>query len=275
MIQGNLNTNVTNELREEHTGLDGAWYVLYSSAHAELAFDVRDVEVTSKVGDVNKGKPDSFTPPRATLCVSPEPVEVSNDHIQQSYDVLTTYPFCRYRYLLEGQELRGNDGSVTFPARTSLQQLDPTAFPFVKLITTTKDVTVNFHVEADARRPQLQHLILSNVPADGTYSFNLRIEAVLPDGRAIPVQELSRAFQGQVITFPPGYISRIRKCRKDFTDKFSESTTVGPKELWGPYGREQRYAEIQTLLDTYVSRLGAAPERIEHLRALVGQAFNK
>lgn len=275
MIQGNLNANATNELREESTGLDGAWYILYSSAHADLAFDLRDVEINSKVGTPIKGTPTNFTPPRAQLCVSPEPVEVSSDFIPQLYDLLTTYPFCRYRYLLEGQELRANEGFVTFPARTSLQELDPTAFPFVKLITTTKDVTVNFQVVPDPFRPQLQHLVLSNVPADGTYSFTLKVEAVLPNGRAIPVTEFSRAFQGQVITFPPGYISRIRKCRKDFTDKFSESVTVGPKELWGPYGREQRYAEIQTFLDTYVSRLGASPQRVERLRALVGKALGR
>jgi hypothetical protein len=50
---------------------------------------------------------------------------------------------------------------------------------------------------------------------------------------------------------------------------------VGPKELWGPYGREQRHAEVQTLIDTYVSRLGASPERVEHLRTLVGRAFGR
>lgn len=275
MIQGNLDANTADELREHSTGLDGAWYILHSSAHANLAFDVRDVEITSRVGTIIKGAPQSFTPPRAQLCVSPEPVEFSSDLIPQVYDILTTYPFCRYRYTIGAEPLRDNQGSVTFPALTTFQQLDPTAFPFVKLTSTTKQVTINYQIVPDAVRPQLQHLILSNVPEEGTYSFDLKIEAVLPNGQAIPVQELSRVFQGQVIGFPPGFISRIRKCRKDFTDKWSESVRVGPKELWGPYGHEQRFAEIQTLLDTYASRLGASPQRVDQLKVFVGKAFGR
>ena len=128
--------------------------------------------------------------------------------IPQSYDVLTTYPFCQYRYSIDGKTLGIDQRLVTVPALVAIQELDKTGFPFVKLRNATANVTINFQVQLDTLRPQLQHLILSNVPAEGTYSFTLKIEAVLGGGRVVPVAEQSLVFQGQRINFPPGFISK-------------------------------------------------------------------
>lgn len=275
IILAGLNLNTSGAIRESRAGLDGAWYVLYSSANADLNFNVTDVVTTSQVGIITNRIPGSFNPPHATICVPEGTVEYSSAFVPQSYDILVTYPFCTYRYSIEGLPLNGSSGSVSFQAEATFQELDNTGFPFVKVRTETRTATINFQFQPDPLRPQLQHLIVTNTPADGTYYFTLRIEALLGSGRVIHVMDQVLLFQGQVIEFPPGFIRGIRKCLADFASRSSKSKRVGLKELWGPYGREQRYAEVQQLIDDHAAHVAVAPDRLKQIKLIVARVFGQ
>lgn len=116
----------------------------------------------------------------------------------------------------------------------------------------TRTATIHFQIQPDPLRPQLQHLMLSN-------TMN---------------QPLS--FQGQRIEFAPGFIEGVKKCLEPFTsDRYSTSRRVGPKELWGPAAREQRYLEAQNLIEGHAAHFAVSPERLRQIKSIVAQAFGR
>jgi hypothetical protein len=79
----------------------------------------------------------------------------------------------------------------------------------------------------------------------------LDIEAVLNDGRALFAGQHVIAFDGQSIELPAAFIEGIERCLEPLTSNtYSKTHRVGPKELWGPYGRHQQYHHASEMIDT-------------------------
>jgi hypothetical protein len=56
---------------------------------------------------------------------------------------------------------------------------------------------------------------------------------------------------------------------------YSKSKRVGPKELWGPASREQRYAEVQRLIEEHTAHFAVSPERLRQIKSIVSRAFGR
>jgi hypothetical protein len=106
-------------------------------------------------------------------------------------------------------------------------------------------VKITFSRRYRSFEPQIKRLTLANDPADGGYWLTLDIDAVLDDGSTTFARQPVIEFDGQTIELPEGFIEGIEKCLEPLTgNRFSESIRVGPKELWGPFGRQERYEQI-------------------------------
>jgi hypothetical protein len=98
--------------------------------------------------------------------------------------------------------------------------------------------------------PQIEHLFLSNDPADGNYDLLLQIEAVLPDGRTMPVGSEPIIFDGQSIELPSDFAKNVSDCLENFVGtKWSKSKRLNLKDLWGPAARRLRFEQITNELD--------------------------
>jgi hypothetical protein len=252
------------------------WYRIQTSAEAKIAFYPPDIETSSRSGTPVPGDTESYTPTESWVCVPPGPIDYRREFLPQSHDILVTYPFCTYRYSIAGKPLDGVSGSVKFTNSVSFPEFDGSGYPFDGTRYEDRTVTVQYSRKVDTQRPQLTHLILENDPEDGSHGFHVKIEAVFPDGSVVHVSDEYVYFDGQRIAFPTGFIERIEECMEPFTsNKYSKTKHVGLKELWGPYGRELRYRQIQELINEHASIRAVAPERLAFVRDVVEKAFNR
>ena len=273
LIAASLHETRQDDIRQSSSPLGGSWYIVYAWGSGTLKFSPYDVIVRSSTADPSSRIPGTFTPTTRVVCIPEGPIQYWRAFLPQSHDVLVDYPFCTYRYSIDGQVLEGG-AAVQFPADTTIEEFDEAGFPFVKTSSQRRTVTVRYRRQPDALRPQLEHLILENEPADGTYYFMLTIDAVLPSGRTIRVAQQPLLFEGQEIQFPPGFIEGIEKCLEPFTsNKYSKSKRIGPKELWGPRARERRFEQAMQLIDERASIRSVAPARVESIRAAVLNAY--
>ena len=276
LIDAGLFTNATDNIRQSNSPLGGAWYVLHTSAHGELNFFPGDVVAIPSTGTVTTRIPGRYYPTRDMICVPPGQIEYWDALVPQSHDIMVTYPFCTYRYSIGGQVLSNQPGEIRFPAEVSIEEFNEAGYPFVKLRHDIRTVTVRYRQQPDATRPQLQHLILDNDPADGSYYFTLKIEAVLTGGRLLDVAEKTLLFEGQEMQFPTGFIERIEHCLEPFTsNKYAKSKRIDLRDLWGPRGHARRFEEVMQLIEERASIHAIPPERIESVRAAVTRAFNR
>lgn len=276
LIAANLFATASNNIRQSTAPLGGAWYQMYTWGEGRLWFIPSDVVWVPTSSPASSRLPGSYTPTRSIICVPDGPIAYWRAFIPQTHDLMVTYPFCTYRYSVAGKVLDKVQDTVSFPAEVWIEEFDEGGYPFVKVRSETRTCTVNYRRQPDLLRPQLEHLILQNDPADGSYSFNLRIEAVLPNGSAIRVVEQPLLFEGQEIQFPPGYMESIGKCLEQFTStKYAKSKRLKPGELWGARAHERRFEEVMQLIEERVSLRSVAPARVEHIRAAVAAAFNR
>jgi hypothetical protein len=276
LIEANLFMNATADVRQPSSTLGGAWYVLRASAEADLRFFPSDfvwVPSTSKATSRVAG---SHTPTRDMVCVPDGRIQFWRAFLPQSHDIMVTYPFCTYRYSINGKILEETLTEVTFPSEVLIEEFDETGYPFVKTRSETRTVRIRYKQQADVLQPQLRHLILENDPADGTYYFNLKIEALLPGGRTIVVGEQPLLFEGQVIEFEPGFIEGIKKCLEPFmTNKYAKSKHIGKRELWGARAYERQFEEVMGVIEERASMRAIAPGRLNSVRAAVERAFHR
>jgi hypothetical protein len=189
---------------------------------------------------------------------------------------MVTYPFCTYRYSINGMLLDGQSSEVTFTIEVVIEEFNEAGYPFVKVRSETRTVRIRYRQQPDSQRPQLRHLILENDPTDGTYYFTLKIEALLPGGRALVVGEQPLLFEGQEIQFAPGLIEGIEKCLAPFTtNKYAKSKRFGKQDLVGPRAYERQFEEVMRLIEERALIHAIAPERLENVRAAVGRAFHR
>ena len=257
-VANNLSQNAGQDIRQSPGGLGGAWYVLHGGVGGELKFTQADAVIRVQAAEpvVGGSAEHRFTEPK--LCI-PEGAIVQwiRYHHRQTYDVSIEYPFTTFRYKLDGQILEGNDGTATISKEVAIPEFDPTTYEFVRYRQETRDVQVAFARMRLPNEPQIAHITFTNEPDDGSYYLTLDIEAVLNDGRAIFAGQHMIEFNGQTIELPPEFTEGIERCLEPLTsNRFSKSIRVGPKELWGPYGRQQRYEQIVRAIDTFASVRG-------------------
>lgn len=90
---------------------------------------------------------------------------------------------------------------------------------------------------------------------------------MLDDGSTIFAGQHVIEFDGQTIELPKDFIEWVEKCLEPLTGtRFSESMRVGPKELWGPYGRQQRHEQIEQAIETIATVRGEDAEITEAVK---------
>lgn len=271
IIANNLSQDAGQDVRQSATGLGGAWYVLHGGAGADLTFDQADAVIASRTQQPVTAGGGEHVFQEGKLCIAAgTKVQWSLLSHRQSYDVAIEYPFATFRYTLDGQALDWNGGTVQITKEVSLPEFDPGTYDFVRYRQETRSVKVAFARTRRAADAQVEHLTISNDPADGTYWTTLGIEAVLNDGRRIFAGQHVIAFEGQTIELPDDFVTGVEKCLEPLTsNRFSKSIRVGPKELWGPYGRQERYRQIVRAVDAVTTVRGRDPAIAETVKDVI------
>jgi len=246
MISTNLSQDAGQDIRQSATGLGGAWYVLHGGAGAELSFSQADAVIQMRIQAPVLAQTGEYMFQESKLCIaSGTRVPWSRQNHTQAYDISIEYPFARFQYKLDGQMLQEGSGVFRVSKEVSIPEFDPTTYKFVRYRQETRRISVKFSRIRQASDAQIEHLTLSNDPNDGSYWLSLNIEAVLNDGRTIFAGQHVIEFEGQTIQLPEEFIKGIDQCLEPFTsNRFSKSIRVGPKDLWGPFSRQERYEQI-------------------------------
>ncbi len=245
-IAANLTQDGTQDVRQSRTGLGGAWYVVNGGAGGELAFTQADAVIRMQAQPPVEADNGTHVFHTGKLCIA-EGTSVTWVRMNHTltYDVSIEYPFAAFEFLLDGQLLAANQGVARISKEVSLPEFDPDTYKFMRWRQETRTVEVTFARTADPGAPQIQHLRLTNAPADGSYWLDLRINAVLNDGRRFFAGQHVIDFEGKTLHLPDDFTKGVEQCLEPLTsNRFSKSVKVGPKELWGPFGRQQRYEQV-------------------------------
>jgi hypothetical protein len=269
IIKNKLIQEAPKDIRQSASKLGGAWYVLHGGASAELSFNQADAQIRTQTQEpvvVDYGE-HVFT--EGKLCIAEgATVQWSRLNHHQTYEVAIEYPFVEFQYRLDGQKLEGKSGVVQITGKeVSIPEFDPTTYEFVRYRQETQSVKVTFSRGKRQFEPQIEQLTLANDPADGSYWLTLDIDAMLNDGSTIFAGQHVIEFDGQTIELPKDYIEGVEKCLEPLTGtRFSESIRVGPKELWGPYGRQERYKQIEQAVEAIATVRGEDPAITEAVK---------
>lgn len=259
IINDNFEERFQADLRQPHDNLGGAWYVVHGSLEASTSFTAADVKSQS-LPEVSQpiGTPEEYVFQRDHIpaCVyAGSTVQISRIGHAERYQISVEYPFLTYQYFIDGQPLTPIGGTIVMPKEVIFPEFDEDSLmpgrPFIKYRKETRQVKVQFGFARLQNDPQIEQLFLSNDPADGIYDLLLQIEAVLPNGRTMPVGSEPIIFDGQSIELPPDFAKNVRDCLENFVGtRWSKSKRLNPKDLWGPAARRQRYEQITNELDT-------------------------
>jgi len=245
-IAANLIQDGTQDVRQSSSGLGGAWYIVHGGAGGTLTFTQADAVIRMQPTLPVEGDSGTHVFHPGKLCIAEgTTVKWVRLNHTMTYDVSIEYPFVAFEYRLDGQLLDGNQGVARISKEVSLPEFDPDTYKFVRWRQETRNVEVKFVRTSDPADPQIQHVRLTNTPADGSYWLDLRIDAVLNDGRRIFAGQHVIDFEGQTLQLPDDFTKGVEQCLAPFTsDRFSKSVKVGPKDLWGPFGRQQRFEQV-------------------------------
>jgi hypothetical protein len=214
IIEHNLHEELQSDLRQPHNNLGGAWYVVSGYSNATVRFAPGDHKTSQLPEQVVKlGLPEQHAPRVERKCMEPGTVAVvqRSAHTQQ-WQVIVNYPFMRYRYALDGQELAGDSGTLRISKAVKFPQFDESKFYFIGAKVETRLVTINYERLPVPGVPQLQQILISNDPADGNFELHLTIDGLLPSSSSIPVTSEGLAIVGQSIDFPDGFLQRYIAC---------------------------------------------------------------
>jgi hypothetical protein len=258
LIAANLTQDATQDVRQSRTGLGGAWYVLHGGAGGELTFTQADAVIRMQPPRLAQGDSGTHVFREGKLCIAAgsQVTWVRMDHTL-TYDVAIEYPFASFEYRLDGQLVDGDAGVVQVSKVVSLPEFDPDTYKFMRWRQEQRNVRVSFARTPDPAAPQIERLTLTNAPADGSYWLDLRIDAVLNDGRRIFAGQHVIDFEGQTLQLPDDFVKAVEECLEPLTsNRFAKSVKVGPKELWGPFGRQQQYEQLTQAIDAVATIRG-------------------
>jgi hypothetical protein len=256
IFDNNLERGIHADLRQSRTGLGGAWYILDGHLDATVSFTSVDLKL-QYLPAVSQpiGRTEDYTFQRNHICVS-EGTKVQISRVSHAERVQTSveYPFVNYRYSLDGQVMNGNSGTIVLSKDVRFPEFDEDSIkpssPFVKFRHETRQVKVKFERRRLPNDPQIEQLFLANDPNDGSYDMGLHIDAVLNNGRIIPVGTESIFFDGQTIHLPDDFLKQVRGCLENFVGtKWAKSKRLSVIDLWSPAARRQQYEEIAKQLD--------------------------
>ncbi len=214
IINHSLHEVLRSDLRQPHTNLVVAWYVVSGYSNATVRFvpgDHRLSQLPEQVG--LSGLPEQHAPRVERKCMEPGTVVVvqRSAHTQQ-WQLIVNYPFMRYRYALDGQEMAGDSGTLRISKAVSFPQFDESKFYFIGASVETRLVTINYQRLPVPGVPQLHRILISNDPADGNFDLHLTTDGLLPSGSTIPVASEGLSIVGQSIDFPDGFLQRYIAC---------------------------------------------------------------
>lgn len=219
LIASSLHRDLRADVRQQSTGLGGAWYVLGGYANGSIRFSPRDRQI-GQLGPpvrVELGGDGEHLVRGGRRCLEEgKIVRFRRIGFHETHLVSVDYPFLSYRYALDGQELTGAAGTVTLTKEVMIPEFDTKAFFFIGARPETRPVSVSYRKVRRVDQPQIERLLLANEPADGNYDLTVTVEAVLPNGRVIPVCQDGLAIVGQTIDFADGFFESYMNCLAEY-----------------------------------------------------------
>lgn len=264
ILNTNLERSLHADLRQSQTGRGFAWYILYGHLDTTASFTSVDLKSQSP-SEVSQpiGSPEEFIIQHDHPCVfAGEKIEVTRFGHLEKYQISVEYPFVNYRYTLDGQEINGNNGTLLISTDVRIPEFNEDSFigtssPFVKFRHETQQVRIHFEKKRLPNDPQIEQLFLTNDPRDGNFDLLLQVEAVLNNGKTIPVGTEAILFEGQTIQPPNEFLKGYKECMKNYVGtKWSRSKRVTPKDLWGPVARRLLYEQVAKQLEA-LATIGA------------------
>lgn len=244
-------------LRQPHTNPIVAWYMVSGRSNATLRFVPGDHRLTQLPEHVEKlGLPEQHAPRVDRKCMEPGTVVgVQRSAHTQQWQVIVNYPFMRYRYALDGQEMAGDSGTLRLSKVVSFPQFDESKFYFIGASVETRVVTINYQRLPVPGVPQLHRILISNDPADGNFDLHLTIDGLLPIGSTIPVASEGLSIVGQSIDFPDGFlqgyiacIARMLEEKRVRVKKTIPDSWRTPEVAWNQYKElVNQLADLQSL----------------------------
>lgn len=214
LINSNLSIRVENDLRQNTTSFAGAWYKLFGGAHGTLKFSFNDIKKTTlPIVKQNVGGVEEHALQRDGQCRHRgTTVRVQRTANTVTHQVFVNYPFVRYRYKINGEELRDRAGSLRVQTTVGVPEFDESKFHFINEKLEQREVTIFFQKGSTPDEPQFEKIRLWNNAADGSYQVMLTIEAVLTDGTTIPVGDQPLEFGGIMLEFLDNFFESYLKC---------------------------------------------------------------
>jgi hypothetical protein len=255
IIDGNLAAPMHSDLRQPSSGFGGAWYIVDGHAEADIHFAASDLLMNApKVRSVPIILPQTtFVFQRMHPCVAPgTTVTVKASNNTQTFSISVQYPFVQYQYMIDGQMLVENSGSIILTKTVKSQVFDEDSSGFIKNIDNVRPVTLNFSKTKFPNDPQTEVLSITNNPDDGNYDVKVTVNAVLNNGRVIPVGDQFLFFEGMTVRIQDDFIDRYRECvRHYFGDGVAKSKVASYLDTHanGPEERSRQFERITEQLD--------------------------
>ncbi|MGA9768085.1 MAG: hypothetical protein WBV94_03535 [Blastocatellia bacterium] len=280
ILDNNLERGIHADLRQAQTGMGIAWYILDGHLNATASFTSVDLKL-QYLPAVSQpiGQTEEYTFQRNHICVTEgTKVQISRLAHAEKVQTFVEYPFVNYRYTLDGQVLNGNSGTIAITKDVRFPEFDEDKIkpnsPFIKFRHETRHINVTFEKRRLPNDPQIEQLFLANDPSDGNYDVGLKIEAVLNNGRIIPVGTESIFFEGQTIELPAGFLKQIHGCMENFVGtKWSKSKRLSVIDLWSPGARRRQYEEIANQLDALAEVKAFEKQSVEAAKNIIAAAL--
>jgi hypothetical protein len=268
IIAENLSIPLNLDLRQSQSGLGGAWYRINGNLTGRLALSPVQIKSAGSVDSQRVLAHETAEVSEDKLCMPSAGTKIEWKRLGNSerQEIYVEYPFVQYRYMIANQELQGNTGTVTIPVQAQFPEFDITSHSFTKYRTENRSATIRFQRSRIDRDIQIERLVLLNDPADGNYDFALDVSAVLGNGQTIPIGTEYVSFDGQAIKVPKWLRDATERCLDEFGIKRAISKYVTAVDLWGPYGRTQKYEELIHQAETIASTLGHGQKQMDPIR---------
>lgn len=249
LVAAGVSDVLRRDLRQEQQGLGGAWYILHGTVGGQIRFGPADVQAFARTLRTVVSQTEEHTFRERQLCIEPG-TKVTWERVNhaQEYEVHVAYPFARFEYALDGVVLNGPTGQVLLNKNAVYQDFtEKLGKGFRQNRTQTQNVVVTFQRLVRPEEPQIERMLIRNLPDDGNYDAYLEITAVLGNGTRLSVGGTLLTFEGETIRISDSFLATLRKCLEKFespNDRFAISKRLFLTDLWGPYGRQRRYDDV-------------------------------
>jgi hypothetical protein len=242
-----LTSSVAHNLLEDIVSMDDGHvdtlYRLAGSLSVTVTGSSQDVrEMGGTIGAPTPVETGTHVYEESTLCVEAgETADWTRLEQREEERFLFLYPFLSPRWVLNGQLLDQPAGEAKFMATCTFPYFDPRHPNGPEYRSEMREVAVSYETFSEG---QLMGVRLRNRPDDGSFYATLDVSAAGGTSAAVQIASISFGFDGQAIVSP--LYERFEECINRIRGpggRYARFRRVGPRDLWGPSGRQRWYEE--------------------------------